>query len=49
MAAYERPPFAIFEVTGNEFFSGWNLVEKKFEDVQAEAAKLSSGQFGVLD
>jgi hypothetical protein len=39
-AAYEPPPFAIFEVTGEEFFDGGSLVSKKFEDVQAEVAKL---------
>jgi CYTH domain-containing protein len=40
--AYEPPPFAVFEVTGEGFFSGWNLVEKKFADIQAEVAKLET-------
>lgn len=40
MAAFIAPPFAVFEVTNSEFFSGVNLVEKLFADVQAEVAKL---------
>lgn len=40
MTAYEAPPFAIFEVTNDPFFLGENLVEKKFEDVRAEVAKI---------
>lgn len=39
---YEPPPFAVFEVTHDPFFLGENLVEKKFEDVQAEVAKIGS-------
>ena len=38
--AFEPPPFAVFEVTNEAFFSGWNLVEKKFTDIQAKVAKL---------
>jgi CYTH domain-containing protein len=37
---YEPPPFALFEVTGEPFFDGESLVNKKFEDVQAEVMKL---------
>lgn len=40
--AYEPLPFAVFEVTGEGFFSGWNLVGKKFADIQAEVAKLEA-------
>jgi hypothetical protein len=39
---YEPPPFAVFEVTGNEFFLGENLVHKQFADVQDEVAKIGS-------
>ena len=39
---FEPPPFAIFEVTGDPFFFGENLVSKKFEDVQAEVEKIGS-------
>ncbi|HSU26721.1 MAG TPA: hypothetical protein VLI65_12105 [Pyrinomonadaceae bacterium] len=38
--AYQPPPFALFEVTDESFFDGPILVGKKFEDVQAEVAKL---------
>ncbi len=36
---YEVPPFAVFEVTNNSFFTGENLVGKKFADVCEELAK----------
>lgn len=39
---YEPPPFAIFEVTGDPFFLGENLVNRKFDDVRAEVAKLGA-------
>ncbi len=42
MAAFVPPPFAVFEVTNDPFFDGVSLVEKKFEDVQAEVAKVGS-------
>lgn len=35
-----RFPFTALEVTGNEFFRGENLVEKKFSDVQDEVAEI---------
>ena len=35
---YEPPPFAVFEVTSDEFFMGASLVDKKFEDVRARLA-----------
>lgn len=34
------PPFAVFEVTNEVFFFDENLVERKFEDVQAEMARI---------
>jgi CYTH domain-containing protein len=40
--AFEPPPFAIFEVTREGFFSGWNLVEKKVAEIHAEVAKLEA-------
>lgn len=40
MNAFEPPPFAVFEVTGDPFFLGKNLVGKKFADIRAEVAKL---------
>lgn len=36
----EMPSFAVLEVTNARFFLGENLVEKKFEDVQAEVARI---------
>lgn len=33
-------PFAVLEVTNDEFFSGENLVEKKFADVQERVAEI---------
>lgn len=41
------PPFAIFEVTENAFFTGAALVEKTFADVQAEVALIGSQQSAV--
>jgi CYTH domain-containing protein len=43
MENFAPPPFAVFEITSDEFFLGENLVGKKFEDVQAEVAKIGSG------
>jgi CYTH domain-containing protein len=40
METFLPPPFAIFEATSDEFFSGHSLVTKTFADVQAEVAKL---------
>ncbi len=42
MGDFTPPPFAIFEVTNDPFFSGENLVEKKFSDVQAEVVRIGS-------
>jgi hypothetical protein len=35
---YEIPPFAVFEVTNNLFFTGENLVGKRLADVREELA-----------
>ena len=35
-----RFPFTVLEVTGDEFFDGENLVEKKFTDVQDRVAEI---------
>lgn len=42
MESFMPPPFAVFEVTGDPFFAGGNLVEKKFSDVQTEVARIGS-------
>jgi len=42
MERFIPPPFAIFEVTNDPFFTGEVLVEKKFSDVQVEVARLGS-------
>lgn len=42
MEKFEPPPFAIFEVTSDPFFFGANLVTKKFDEVQAEVAKIGA-------
>lgn len=42
MESFLPPPFAVFEVTNDPFFSGENLVEKKFIDIQAEVARIGS-------
>jgi CYTH domain-containing protein len=39
---FEMPSFAVFDVTNNAFFLGENLVEKKFEDVQGEVARIGA-------
>jgi CYTH domain-containing protein len=40
MEKFEPPTFAVFEVTGDPFFFGENLVNKRFEDVRAEVEKV---------
>ncbi len=42
MNAFLPPPFAVFEVTENNFFSGESLVGKTFADVQAEVARIGA-------
>ena len=39
---FDSPPFALLEVTNDEFFVGANLIGKNFADVQAKFEKLKS-------
>ncbi len=38
---FEIPPFVVAEITDNLFFTGTNLVGKKFSDVQTEFARMN--------
>ncbi len=49
MEHFEAPPFVIHEVTNNLFFTGENLVGKKFADVQSEFEKLTSSHQIILE
>ena len=40
MKDFVPPPFAVFEVTEDKFFSGEELVGKSFAEVQAEVARI---------
>ncbi len=40
LEAFIPPPFAVFEVTGDPFFSGESLVARTFGDVQTEVARI---------
>ena len=40
MTAFEPPNFAAFDVTGEEFFYGENLVGKEFVEIQAAVAQI---------
>jgi len=42
MRQFEQPPFAVFEITGNEFFEGSDLVTRTFADIQDEVARLGA-------
>jgi len=42
MAAFEPPPFAVFDVTKDTFFLGKNLVGKKFDDVRERVQQIGS-------
>lgn len=42
METFVPPPFAAFEITGDAFFAGENIVERTFADIQAEVAKIGS-------
>jgi CYTH domain-containing protein len=44
MSGYDPPRFMIFEVTGDSFFRGENLVGNKFADIQRELEKVSLPQ-----
>lgn len=39
MSRFQKPEFAVIEITDNEFFNDTNLVEKKFADVQEEYSR----------
>jgi hypothetical protein len=39
--AFEKPPFAVLEITHDEFFFGKNLVGKTIADVQAKLADVT--------
>ncbi len=39
LSRFEKPPFAVFEITNEEFFFGAELVTKTLEDVRVEVAK----------
>ena len=39
--ALQPPAFAVFDVTGEEFFLGENLYERKFEDIQNEVSRIA--------
>jgi CYTH domain-containing protein len=42
MEAYVPPPFAIFDVSGDEFFDGEQLVRKQFSEIREHFAELGS-------
>jgi len=42
MRGFEKPDFAIAEVTNNKFFTGAELVEKNFADVQKEFQEMEN-------
>jgi CYTH domain-containing protein len=44
MQKFEKPDIAVAEVTNNDFFTGENLLEKTFADVQAEFSKTVSSK-----
>lgn len=39
---FERPPFALIEITNDEFFDGRNLIRKTSDEIRAEVQRLSS-------
>ncbi|MBE7515875.1 MAG: hypothetical protein HS105_04575 [Chloracidobacterium sp.] len=41
-AAIEPPPFALFEITNNEFFEGASLVDRTAADIAAEVSNLGA-------
>ena len=42
METFMPPPFAIFEVSGDEFFNGEQLVTKLFSDIREHVARIGS-------
>ena len=49
MESFISPPFAVFEVTADPFFSGSSLVTRSFADVQSRLASVSPQQKPVPD
>lgn len=49
MEHFEAPPFAVFEVTNDKFFTGENLIGKNFADVQSEFEKISALHQVILE
>lgn len=41
LARFIAPPFAVFEITQDDFFFGENLVTKNFADIKAEVGALA--------
>ena len=48
MDSFEPPPFAVFEVTNDQFFLGEILVTKTFEDVRVEVSKIGDRFLGSV-
>ena len=44
LQSFEKPEFAVAEVTSNKFFTGESLIGKTFADVQSEFAKAANGR-----
>jgi CYTH domain-containing protein len=42
LADFEPPPFALIEITGDQFFGGENLVTKNFTEIRAEVERIGS-------
>ncbi len=49
MRQFTPPPFAVFEVTGNEFFDGTDLAARTFADIQDEVARLGATLANVTE
>ena len=44
MKDFQLPPFVIYEVTNNEFFTGESLVSKNFKDVQIKFQQMKESE-----
>ena len=49
METFIAPPFAVFEITNDPFFTGENLVKSNFFEIQAEVAKIGTVTTVLLD
>jgi CYTH domain-containing protein len=49
MGDFTAPAFAVFEVTGDPFFHGSNLVTRNFDDVQTKLTKTPTAQPAIPD